>query len=120
MSFNPCSVNGTQLEACDKRQNGTPKLAAKSLGIDEGRLFRNSYEAPWICVGGRVRQQLDKNVQRFRGGIVFKAHRLLYHSTEGLRVIKRKREGRFRSRFRGFSAGTTSISIYGNHNNTVE
>ena len=28
-----------------------------------------------------------------KGGLVFKAHRLLYHSTLGLRVIKR-REGR--------------------------
>jgi len=30
-------------------------------------------------------------VQRFRGGLVFKAHRLLYHSTLGLRVIKKRR-----------------------------
>jgi len=29
-------------------------------------------------------------VQRFRGGLVFKAHRLLYHSTLGSRVIKKK------------------------------
>jgi len=29
--------------------------------------------------------------ERFRGGIAFKAHRLLYHSTLGLRVIKKKR-----------------------------
>ena len=28
----------------------------------------------------------------FRGGLVFKAHRLLYHSTAGVRVIKRERE----------------------------
>ena len=35
-------------------------------------------------------------MQRFRGGLVFKAHRLFYHSTLGLRVIKKKRrvEGR--------------------------
>jgi len=33
------------------------------------------------------------NVQWFRGGLVFKAHRLLYHSTLGLRVIKKKGEG---------------------------
>ena len=31
-------------------------------------------------------------VQRFRGGLVFKAHRLLYHSTLGLRVIKKKKK----------------------------
>jgi len=30
-------------------------------------------------------------VKRFRGGLVFKAHRLLYHSTLGLRVIKKKK-----------------------------
>jgi len=29
-------------------------------------------------------------VKRFRGGLVFKAHRLLYHSTLGVRVIKKK------------------------------
>jgi len=30
-------------------------------------------------------------VQRFRGGLIFKAHRLLYHSTLGWRVIKKKK-----------------------------
>ena len=35
----------------------------------------------------------QRNVKRFPGGLVFKAHRLLYHSTLGLRVIKREREG---------------------------
>jgi len=29
-------------------------------------------------------------VKRFRGGLVFKAHRLLYHSTPALRVIKKR------------------------------
>ena len=37
-------------------------------------------------------QLLRRNVKRFRGGLVFKAHRLLYHSTLGLRVIKKRRE----------------------------
>ena len=36
----------------------------------------------------------EVNVQRFRGGLVFKAHRLLYHSTLGLRVIKMKKKER--------------------------
>ena len=31
------------------------------------------------------------SVARFRGGLVFKAPRLLYHSTLGLRVIKKTR-----------------------------
>ena len=33
-------------------------------------------------------------MKRFRGGLVFKVHRLLYHSTLGLRVIKKKRRER--------------------------
>jgi len=37
-----------------------------------------------------------QNVKRFRGGLVFKAHRLLYHSTLGLRVIKKKKESQTR------------------------
>ena len=34
---------------------------------------------------------LHKNVWRFRGGLVFKAHRRLYHSTLGLKVIKKNK-----------------------------
>ena len=37
-------------------------------------------------------QVLRRNVKRFRGGLVCKAHRLLYHSTLGLRVIKKKKK----------------------------
>jgi len=35
---------------------------------------------------------LYRNVQRFRSGLVVKAHRLSYHSTLGLRVIKKKKK----------------------------
>ena len=31
-------------------------------------------------------------MKRFRGGLVFQAHRLLYHSTLGSRVIKKKKK----------------------------
>jgi hypothetical protein len=37
------------------------------------------------------KEQLLKNVKRFRGGLVFKANRLLYHSALGLRVGKKKK-----------------------------
>ena len=33
-----------------------------------------------------------REVQRFRGGHVFKAHRLVYHPTLGLRVIKKEKK----------------------------
>ena len=34
----------------------------------------------------------ERSVKRLRGGLVFKAHRLLYHSTLVLRVIKKKKK----------------------------
>jgi len=34
-----------------------------------------------------------RNEKRFGGGLVFKAHRWLYHSTLGSRVIKKKKDG---------------------------
>ena len=37
---------------------------------------------------------LRRNVKRFRGGLVYKAHRLLHHSTLGSRVIKKKKWGK--------------------------
>jgi len=37
-------------------------------------------------------QLLYRNVQRFRGGLVFKAHRLVYHSTIGWRLIQKKKK----------------------------
>ena len=39
-------------------------------------------------------QLLSRHVERFRGGLVFKAHRLVYHSTLRSRVIKKKKQSR--------------------------
>ena len=39
------------------------------------------------------REMPCRNVKRFRGGLVF-AHKLLYHSTVGLRVIKKEEKDR--------------------------
>ena len=44
-----------------------------------------------VAVSPLPEQLLYTNVKRFRGGLVFKAHRLLYHSTLGLRVIRKRR-----------------------------
>jgi hypothetical protein len=35
---------------------------------------------------------MTSRVKRFRGGLVGKAHRLLYHSTLGWRVIKKRKK----------------------------
>ena len=45
-----------------------------------------------LCKASIYEQLLHTNMQRFRGGLVFKAHRHLYHSTLGLRVIKKKKK----------------------------
>ena len=37
-------------------------------------------------------QVLRSNVKRFRGGLVFKAYRLVYHSTLGSRVMNKKKK----------------------------
>jgi len=44
-----------------------------------GLSFKNNYFA--------------ESLKRFRGGLVFKAHRLVNHSTLGWRVIKKKKKG---------------------------
>ena len=46
-----------------------------------------------VAVGGGE-QLLSRNVQRFRGGLVYEAHRLLYHSTLDSRVVKKKKTRR--------------------------
>ena len=38
------------------------------------------------------KKQRYRNVQWLRGGLVFQAHRLLYHSALGVRVIKKNKE----------------------------
>ena len=37
-------------------------------------------------------QLLRIDVKRFRGGLVFKAHRLMYHPTLGSRVMQKKKK----------------------------
>jgi hypothetical protein len=39
-----------------------------------------------------LKSRTSASQKRFRGGLIFKAHRLLYHSTLGVSVIKKKRE----------------------------
>ena len=43
-------------------------------------------------IAPNLRTTTYRNVQWFRGGLVFKAHRLVYHPPLGLRVIKKKRQ----------------------------
>jgi hypothetical protein len=54
---------------------------------------RNPFPKKLIWCGSEGR----RNLKRFRGGLVFKAHRLVYYSTPGRRIVKKKKssEGRW-------------------------
>ena len=51
-------------------------------------------------------QLIRRIVKRFRGGLVFKAHSLLYHSTLGLRAMKKKKRSGCAGRWSCTSAPT--------------
>ena len=64
-----------------------------SLGVQRVRVQRfDALRGAPGTVGLSIEEQLlHRNVKRFRGGLVFKAHRWLYHSTLGSIVIKKKK-----------------------------
>ena len=70
----------------------TVLIAGVVLGRGSRRPSR-ALSLPAHFGGSRVYEQLlYRNVQQFRGGLVLKAHRLLHHSTLGLRVIQKREE----------------------------
>jgi hypothetical protein len=73
---------------------------------------RFCFAATFVAVSGFIQEQiLSRNVERFRGGLVFKAHTLLNHSILGSRVIKKRRKSAASpSRF-CFAA--TFVSVFG-------
>ena len=62
-----------------------PERLGERLGADRERGLAQSEEHPLLTEGVGV-------VNQFRGGLVFKAHRRVYHSTLGLRVTKKKKK----------------------------
>ena len=61
-------------------------LSASSLGSGGVAVGGLGKELPGV--EGR---SFSRNVERFRGGLVFKAYRLLHHSTLDSRAMKKKR-----------------------------
>jgi len=60
------------------------------------RTCNESKEEEGSSVGGRLRDDVvgaGYLANRFRGGLVFEAHRLVYYSTLGSRVINKEEEG---------------------------
>ena len=45
----------------------------------------------YLTMRPRLVGQNKNLVQRYRGGVVFKTHRLVYHSTLGLKAIEKKK-----------------------------
>ena len=84
-------VEGRSLKRPEVRKAHGPRPPLRHGLVDACPVPRTVAGAWW-----RVEQLLSQNMERFRGGLVFKVHRLLYHSTLGLRVIKQKKkvEGR--------------------------
>ena len=67
-------------------------VAGSLLGGKRNRLWGTRRVEGSGLTGSQFEQLLSRNVKRFRGGPVFKVHRLLYHSILGSRVIKKKEE----------------------------
>ena len=59
-----------------------------------GCAFVRCGSMPGAACRVNLRKLLYVNVQRVRGGLVLKAHRLLNHSTLGSRSMKKKRSDR--------------------------
>ena len=68
--------------------------SSKKAWLMLNHVFQQGKPARWFDKLGRGPGKFrpQRNVQRFRGGLVFKAHRLVYHSTIGLIVIKKKKK----------------------------
>jgi len=61
----------------------------KEIPYQDPKGFKTGMRCDGLAV---VAQLLHRNVQRFRGGLVFKAHGRLNRSTLGLREIKKKKK----------------------------
>jgi len=87
MCFNPTPRNPNPKPHTSNPQPSTPNPKPLHQELSEERA---ALEVEGERLDGHAQVMLSINVQRFRGGLVFKAHRRLYHSTLGLRVIKKK------------------------------
>jgi len=66
-----------------------PRRAAACASARVAHLDRTPTCSRVRRVRGASARDGARNVKRFRGGLVFKAHRILYHSNLGSRIIKK-------------------------------
>ena len=101
------------MEATARRHNPSSALSLNPHGENVQSAFESGLLAVrnGFALRGIAWRQNPPNA--FRGGLVFKAHRLVYHSTLGLTAIKKKRLGIFPSNLRPFSAAGPSYHSRG-------
>jgi hypothetical protein len=83
-----------QCEGSTKMATRSWPRAAESVRVRWSRIgtaVRSSRNDP-TCSAEITSVNYFKNARRFRGRIVIKAHRLVYHSTPGWKVIKQKKK----------------------------
>ena len=81
-------TGGEEAHGAVEARGGVQSLAGVRRAV---KVCGSALEVQVAGAGDDPEQLLRRNVKRFRGGLVCKAHRLLYHSTLGLRVIKKKK-----------------------------
>ena len=64
---------------------GVPRPSLEAHSFEKTNRFQT---AGW---SSKLQEMVGRTVKRFLGGLVFKAHRLVYHSTLGWRAITKKR-----------------------------
>ena len=87
----PCQ-RGSRAPAPPSRSTARPSRAARTCSPLGGLLPARPRTRPCCFRVLNLRTSTCRNVNRFRGGLVFKAHRLVYHSTLDLRVIMKKKK----------------------------
>ena len=85
--FNAVAARGSVSQLCLRLFGITNVVSAGSFASKVDEFIPQIQHVNLSMVG----QLLSRNVERFRGGLVLKAHILLYHSTLGSRVIKKKK-----------------------------
>jgi len=96
-SLSAKAVSGHDRETKFLKQARSASSGVNSAQIRQSRPFRQKplkyfkvFPSLSEAVYERYMRGQHLNAKRFRGGLAFKAHRRLYHSTLGLRVIKKK------------------------------
>ena len=87
----PSTLGGSGCRGFDSA--GSP--APRQLSDAKQTRRKSRGERVWKLPSGTILNlttTLRRNMEQFRGVLVFNAHRLLYHSTLGSRVIKKKKK----------------------------